>query len=198
LETLSETQEAHYTIFEGFNAVGRGTHSEVRQAVRALKAERETATFLVFNDETGESLDQDFERVETAHLLQARVTEAAPRKVGRPRLGVVAREITLLPRHWEWLEAQQGGASVALRKLVEIARKQQEPEDRIRHAISVTFKFLNVMGGRMPGFEDVNRALFQRDWARFDALVAAYPRDVAGYLAMLSKPARLESGESAG
>ncbi|MFY0534142.1 DUF2239 family protein [Nannocystis pusilla] len=29
---------------------------------------------------------------------------------GRPKLGVVSREVSLLPRHWEWLERQPSGS----------------------------------------------------------------------------------------
>src|SRR4029079_4156101 len=67
---------------------------------------------------------------------------AEPRGRGRPRLGVVAREGTLLPRHWEWLGTQPGGASVVLRKLVEEARRANGDADRTRAARDAAYRFM--------------------------------------------------------
>ena len=106
----------------------------------------------------------------------------AARGPGRPRLGVVAREVTLLPRHWEWLASQPGGASVALRKLVEVARRSSEIKDRVRQASAVGYKFMSTMAGHEPGFEEASRALFAADQARFEALIAAWPVDVQTHL----------------
>jgi len=107
---------------------------------------------------------------------------AAPRGPGRPRLGVVAREVTLLPRHWQWLGSQPGGASVALRKLVEVARRSSEVKDRVRRASAVGYKFMSTMAGHEAGFEEASRALFAGDQAGFEALVANWPADVQAHL----------------
>ena len=117
-------------------------------------------------------------------------TDAAPgpetaRGPGRPRLGVVAREITLLPRHWEWLASQPGGASVALRKLVETARRSSEIKDRVREASAVGYRFMSTMAGHEPGFEEASRALFAGDQARFEAQIATWPVDVQSHLKKL-------------
>lgn len=103
---------------------------------------------------------------------------AAPRGPGRPRLGVVAKEVTLLPRHWEWLSSQRGGASVALRRLVDEARKSNEQQDRLRQAQESAYRFISVMAGHEPGFEEATRALFASDASRFRTLTAAWPDDV--------------------
>ncbi len=77
---------------------------------------------------------------------------AEPRGRGRPKLGVVAREVTLLPRHWDWLNAQPGGASVALRKLVEQARRANGDADRARAAREAAYHFMSAMAGDLPAF----------------------------------------------
>ncbi len=118
--------------------------------------------------------------------------EAAPASVrgpGRPKLGVVAREVTLLPRHWEWLASQPGGASVALRKLVEVARRSSEVKDRVRQASAVAYRFMSTIAGHEAGFEEASRALFAGDQAGFEALIAAWPVDVQNHLKALAADA---------
>ena len=108
---------------------------------------------------------------------------------GRPRLGVVAREVTLLPRHWDWLNDQPGGASAALRRLVDQARKANAGRDRIRRAQEATYRFMSAMAGDEPGFEEATRALFAGRPAVFDALTDAWPPDVRDHSRKLAAPA---------
>ena len=110
----------------------------------------------------------------------------APRGPGRPKLGVVAREVTLLPRHWEWLARQSGGASVALRKLVDEARRANKDKDRIRHAQEAAYRFVAAMGENKPHYEEVARALFSGDAERFRAWTASWPADVRDYARRLA------------
>ena len=156
---------------------------------------------LVFNDATSETLELDWRG--SAEAFAARLAaslahdpgphpptaageacDAAepPRGPGRPKLGVVAREVTLLPRHWEWLATQPGGASVALRKLVEVARRSAEVQDRVRHSSAVGYRFMSTMAGHEPGFEEASRALFAGDEPRFRALTQHWPADVQSHL----------------
>jgi len=97
---------------------------------------------------------------------------------GRPKLGVVSREVTLLPRHWEWLASQPGGASVTLRKLVEAARKANSGKDRVRRAQDITYRFMNAVGGDLPGYEEALRALYASESDRFTSLLADWPADI--------------------
>ncbi len=106
---------------------------------------------------------------------------------GRPKLGVVAREVTLLPRHWDWLNSQPGGASVALRKLVEEARKSHSGKDRRREAQNAAYKFLTAMAGNEQGFEEALRALFAGDHERFEQFSEAWPADVRDHGRMLAE-----------
>ncbi len=109
----------------------------------------------------------------------------APRGPGRPRLGVVAREVTLLPRHWDWLAGQSGGASVALRKLVEAARRTSEASDRVKRARAVGYRFMSTMAGHETGFEEASRALFAGDRGAFEARTAHWSTDIRAHLLRL-------------
>ena len=97
---------------------------------------------------------------------------------GRPKLGVVAREVSLLPRHWEWLEQQPNGASAAIRRLVDQARSNDPGAERTRLAIEAASRFLSAMAGNLPGYEEATRALFGRDRQRFDELIGVWPKDI--------------------
>ena len=140
------------------------------------------------------SLQIEHERVATP-VAQPVVREAElpppPRKPGRPKLGVVAREITLLPRHWDWLSAQPGGASVALRKLVEEARRVSTDDDIRRAAQETSYRFMLAMMGDAPGFEDAARALFAGNIARFEQMIVAWPEDVRDHVTLLATDAFL-------
>jgi hypothetical protein len=105
---------------------------------------------------------------------------------GRPKLGVIAREVTLLPRHWEWLAAQPGGGSVALRKLVDEARRSNSERDGALAAQERAYYFISAMAGDMPGFEEASRALFANDKSMFNERIAGWPPDVRTYAAWLA------------
>ncbi len=113
----------------------------------------------------------------------------ARRGPGRPKLGVVAREVTLLPRHWDWLAAQPGGASVALRRLVEDARNGAVAGDRRRAAQEATYRFMQALAGNEPGYEEAARALFAGDIGRFEEHSATWPDDVREHAALLAADA---------
>ncbi|MEC4600231.1 DUF2239 family protein, partial [Burkholderia vietnamiensis] len=106
---------------------------------------------------------------------------------GRPKLGVVSREVTLLPRHWDWLAAQPGGASVALRKLVEDARRTHAAADRRRDAQARAYHFMSALAGDLPGFEEAVRALYANDLARMGELIAGWPADVSAHVLALAR-----------
>ena len=146
---------------------------------------------LVFDDRTGKQVDFDL-RGSPEEVLARALPPAGP---GRPRLGVVAREVTLLPRHWEWLAEQPGGASVTLRKLVEQARKTSAPADRARAAQDAAYRFASAMAGNEPGYEEAMRALYAGDAAAFDERTAVWPRDVRDHVRVLAADALAPAGE---
>jgi len=117
---------------------------------------------------------------------------------GRPRLGVVAREVTLLPRHWEWLSEQPGGASVTLRKLVEVARLSTVDEVRVRRAREACYRFTNTLAGDEPGCEEALRALFARDEEKVRAFTDEWPPDVRAHARRLAGYSFGAAGDQAG
>lgn len=184
-----------WTAFDGDRQVASGPPGDVVPAVRAAAARDATAALLVF-DASGRVVDLDLRGSDAEILARAGVTqdetiacEPQQRRPGRPRLGVVSREVTLLPRHWEWLGRQPGGASVALRKLVEAARRATAETDRIRHCQDSAYRFMTAMAGDRPGYEDAVRALYANDQAHFDELTDAWPTDIREHARRLAAPA---------
>ena len=180
---------ARCTAFAGHRRLASGPLHEVALAVQRGVEGGSAGPLLVFDDATGRVVDVDVRGTPeelVARLSPAEATAAGPRGRGRPRLGVVAREVTLLPRHWEWLSTQPGGASVALRRLVEDARRAGAEPDRARRAREAAYRFMHAVAGDLPGFEEAARALFASDSARFAGLVAGWPADVREYATMLA------------
>ena len=196
------------TAFEGSRCIANGELKDVAMAAKA-SIDREAANptpppVLIFNDATSEVIEMDWRGTHAQFAARLALwpvapaptsdavntseedgTNTLPRGPGRPKLGVVPREVTLLPRHWEWLATQPGGASVALRKLVEVARRASDIKDRVRQASAVGYKFMSTIAGHEAGFEEASRALFAGDQAGFEALIAGWPVDVQTHLKKL-------------
>jgi hypothetical protein len=193
-----------FTAFMGHQRLASGPLAEVALAV--LKASNSPAaeSIVIFDDANGRPIDLDLrgtERDIVARLPQPTsnpetaaddLSAPEPRGRGRPKLGVVAREVTLLPRHWEWLGTQPGGASVALRKLVEEARRASGDRDRSRAARDAAYHFMSVMAGNLAGFEEASRALFADDRQRFVELIAGWPGDIRDHIVKLAFSDRVE------
>jgi len=174
----------HCTAFEGSRLIASGDLAEVTRAVKEVLARGERAPVLVFDNETSRVVDLDLREPEA----QAAAAEPEPEKrpVGRPKLGVVPKEVTLLPRHWEWLGRQPGGASVTLRRLVDEARNVSAEKDRLRQAQESAYRFMSAMAGNEPGFEEALRALFAGHKVRFENLVRDWPIDVRDHALLLA------------
>jgi uncharacterized protein len=182
-------QSNSYTSFDGHRRLASGPLQSVAIGVKRLLEEGKNTLVLIFDDSTGRSIDIDTRG--TDEEVVARLSVPAPtaeqqRGRGRPKLGVVAREVTLLPRHWDWLATQPGGASVTLRKLVEEARRQHGGKDTRRQAQERAYHFMSAMAGDMPGFEEASRALFANESEKFAQLIAGWPDDVREHLARLA------------
>jgi uncharacterized protein len=181
-----------FTAFEGPRRLVSGPLHEVALAVKRAE-QRDAERVAIFSDATGRAIDLDLRGSDHEIVTRLPASPAAlepapsePRGRGRPKLGVVAREVTLLPRHWEWLTTQPGGASVSLRKLVEAARRANGDKNRSRAARDAAYHFMSAMAGDLPGFEEASRALFADERQRFAALIAAWPNDIRDHIVRLA------------
>lgn len=195
---------SHCTAFLGLNRLATGARADVALAVKSALARRPQEAVLIFDDATGQQLDFDLRGDEAdvrERFAASSVDEETPRAPGRPRLGVVAREVTLLPRHWEWLNGQPGGASAALRRMVDAARGATAGADRTRLARQSADRFMAAMAGDRPGYEEASRALYAGDRERFAAETAAWPSDVRDHALRLAEAGfktAVEANASAG
>jgi uncharacterized protein len=189
------------TAFDGQRLLQSGPLAAVVLAVKAAIEGEAAGPVSIYDDATGQVIDIDtrgtkdevvarlsgtFGPSPDAALPATESTVGEPRGRGRPKLGVVAREVTLLPRHWDWLGRQPGGASVALRKLVEGARRTNAGRDRLRETQEAAYRVMSALAGDLPGFEEAARALFANDRLRFEGLIAVWPADISGYVARLA------------
>jgi len=198
---VNSTLSKPCTAFEGNHRVTYGPLQEVALKVKTATPGGANSSLCIYDDATGRVIDLDTRG--TAEEVLARLERqiapefplpdvgieqvaAGERGRGRPKLGVVAHEVTLLPRHWDWLSAQPGGASVALRKLVDEARRTSGDRDRRRAAQNAAYSFMSAIAGNQPGFEEAARALFAYDRRRFGELVAAWPEDVRDHAIKLA------------
>jgi uncharacterized protein len=193
---MHPASDATFTGFVGDRRIAHGRLSAVAASVKAALDSGEAGDVAIFDDDSARPVELDFrgsasavEQSAEQALAALRAGELAPRGPGRPKLGVVAREVTLLPRHWNWLAEQPGGASAALRKLVEEASRDKSGRDRRRRAREATYRFLSAMAGNRPHFEDAARALFAGDKQKFIHLAQAWPGDIADHARFLSKDA---------
>lgn len=162
----------HYTAFLAHKQVASGTREAVKRQIMASFSAQKDA-ILVFEDETGRVTDLDY---------RGAMPGDVPRPVGRPKLGVQAREITLLPRHWDWLANQSGGASAALRRLVDVARAEGRTE---RERQDAAYRLMQGLCGDMEGYEEALRALYRSDGATFSSAIARWPEDIRRYIGSL-------------
>lgn len=197
---MQTSEETRCVAFEGSRRAAAGQLPQVILKAKEIVDRGEHAPVLIFDDVTSETIEVDFrgtgeevlKRFADA-MRKFALAAASPdsrkevaRGPGRPRLGVVAREVTLLPRHWDWLNSQPGGASVALRRLVDEARRANDGKDRVRQSQEAAYRFMSVMAGNEQGFEEASRALFAGRAEDFKRSVEVWPRDVRDHALALA------------
>jgi hypothetical protein len=183
--------EPSWTAFEGSKRIASGALADVVTAAKGAIDGGSAEPVMVLDDLDAQRVEIDFRNGIDFILARLprpapKIDPEAPRGRGRPRMGVVAREVTLLPRHWDWLNRQPGGASVALRKLVEEARHTHQTRDRIRQSQEAAYRFMSIMAGDRPGFEEATRALFTGSHVRFDAMTGSWPVDIRDHAQKLA------------
>jgi uncharacterized protein len=190
---IDELRESRsFTAFDQGKMIAAGSLSDVVTTAKIHLEKPGSGETLIFDDRNGEQIDVDL-RGPLARIMKhlpdldaPRSNTSSPPRPGRPKLGVVAREVTLLPRHWDWLSGQPGGASVTIRKLIEEAIRTTGPKDQIRRAREACYRFIMAAAGDRPGFEDASRALFAGDLVRFEKAIARWPGDIQEYAQQLS------------
>lgn len=176
------------TVFLGQRRLLTAPRREVLTYLKTVLERAPHEPLLIFDDATGRTLDFDLRG--TLEEVLARHDPPPPRPgPGRPKLGVVSREVSLLPRHWDWLETHPSGASAALRRLIDEARKADPEGERRRAAVQPTDRFLTVLGGDLPGVEEASRALYGGDAETFRRVVQAWPEDIRLHALHLAAPA---------
>lgn len=181
---MGEMEERSVVVFSGDRLVASGPLSSAAiEAKRVLDARPDRPLVILGTDDAA-TIEVDFRG--SVDDVAARLAASTPtgagapieRGPGRPKMGVVAREVTLLPRHWAWLNARPGGASATLRKLVEMEMRRSVDDDRRRAARDRTHRFMTVVAGDIPGFEEASRALFAGNRDLFNDRTAPWPLDV--------------------
>jgi hypothetical protein len=177
--------------FLGHRCLATGAPADVLAQLKQQHDADPTAMPLVFERLSGRQVDFDLRGRLDEVLARAAApqTPAAPRGRGRPKLGVASREVTLLPRHWEWLEAQPSGASAALRRLVEAALRSEPGEAEARRAREAASRLLGALAGDLPGFEEAMRALYADQTDAFEQQVAHWPADVRSLAVEMAREA---------
>jgi uncharacterized protein len=195
---MSQFCDKPCTAFEGGRELASGPFVEVAAQAKVAFDRGDDEAVLIFDNANGRLIDVDYrgavadvrrrisEAANRAGDASESLSQTAARGPGRPRLGVVAREVTLLPRHWEWLNSQPGGASVTIRKLVEVARRANEGQDAVRISQENAYRFMSSLAGDFAGFEEASRALFAGDAKHFKRQTAAWPKDVRRFVNKLA------------
>jgi hypothetical protein len=179
---------ATYTVFAGDRRIAGGDLPTILTKTKRYldRTGAGDGQLLIFDDESGRQVEHDFRGTLEAMLARELPQPAAPGP-GRPRLGVLSREVSLLPKHWEYLEAEPNGISAALRRLVEEAMKRNAGSQRARLAREAAGRFMTVMAGDRAGFEEASRALYAKDRPRFEQLIGKWPRDVREHLRSMAE-----------
>lgn len=192
----NEITRFYYTAFLGVEVVASGSLQHVVSTVKDALDDRDLAQLLIFDDSTGKQVDVDFRgKIDDVlnrlgepfgDLPGTEVNHQSTRRVGRPKLGVVSGEVTLLPRHWEWLKGRPGGASVTLRKLIDEARRAGDKQSNLRESQEATYNFMTAMAGNFHHYEEALRALYAGDLDRFYHFIDDWAPDIRNHIKRLA------------
>ena len=178
------------TAFDHQHLIASGDLRDVARAAKLSLDAGSAGPLLIFDDRTGHQVEIDFRGTLDAVLARLSTDTRAPippkRGPGRPKLGVVPREVTLMPRHWDWLARQPAGASATLRRLVEQALRSDGAPERARQAFESVDHFMRVMAGDLPGYEEASRAFYRGARERLGSVMAKWPADIRTHVQHLA------------
>ena len=187
--------QSSYSAFAGTRLLASGDLATVVGQIKAIYDRQGAEAILLLEDATSERIDLDLngspELVLERALAQQRARQQLrewnlqPHTQGQTKTGAVPGTVNLLPRHWAWLNSQPGGASVALRKLVELASRDARGEDRLRRTQAAIDRFMLTLAGDLANYEEASRALYRSDWTRLRALIVDWPTDVRAHVEKL-------------
>jgi hypothetical protein len=173
-----------YAAFSGVREIAQGELEHVLTQIKKRLDKSDVDQLLIIDEETGRQVEHDFSG-SLSEMLARELPRPEPQGPGRPRLGVVGREVSLLPTHWAWLEEQPNGVSAALRRLVDEASKRDPDKQRTRKVREATGRMMTALAGDRPGFEEAMRALYAGERTRVDELTSRWPKDVRAAIARM-------------
>ena len=181
-----------YTAFENTELFHQGSLSEVVLKIKDQIGKADNSSIVIFSDSTGKTIDFNFQGSKKDVLKRLEIFTSEDSSIstgpGRPKIGVVSREISLLPQHWEWLATQPGGASAILRRLVDEAKKKSSGQASVKSIQEKVHRFLSAIAGDFEGFEEALRAFYRKDKEQFLSHMRSWPKDVREHAMDLSKP----------
>lgn len=182
-----------YTAFGNEKLIAHGSLDEVVLKIKRWNDKNTTASLLVFNDFTGKTMEFDLRGSEKDVLQKIEMfipqdVSAVSPGPGRPKLGVITREVSLLPQHWEWLASQPEGASAALRKLVEGAKKNLVMKESVKQVQERAYKIMSILAGDLPQYEEALRSLYRKNEENFKQHIAMWSPDIKDYVIKIAAP----------
>jgi hypothetical protein len=176
--------EKTFAAFAGDKLIAAGALEAVLSKVKHKLDKGDVEQLLIFDEQNGRQVDFDFSGT-LDEVLERELPQPPAAGPGRPKLGVVSREVSLLPAHWTWLEEQPNGISAALRRLVDEASKRDPDKQRARKAREATGRFMTALAGDRPHFEEAMRALYAGDRKLLSELTGRWPKDIRAHIARL-------------
>tara|TARA_B100001013_G_scaffold338302_1_gene259147 strand:+ start:260 stop:835 length:576 start_codon:yes stop_codon:yes gene_type:complete len=148
---------------------------ELPAVIREAQRQFPEAEPCLYKLDNGKRVDIDWrgDAEEVIKRLPAALVPPAEKR-GRPKLGVISKEVTLLPEHWEWLSVQRGGASTTLRRLIDSAMSSMTPAQERRIKQDQLYSMMRVFEDE-AGFEAASRALYRLDEAAFSQAIGNWP-----------------------
>ena len=179
-----------FSAYGPTSCIGQGELTDVALAAHRFLRTHPDQSALILQDSTCQIIDLDLSGDEA---LLERKANHYPIRSQAPvpdSKDPITGEITLLPRHWQWLAEQGGNASATLRRLIDEARRdpKQKADNECRRRQQLTYRFCQALCGDFQGYEDALRALYAADKDSFKTHISTWPADFALRAEALAEP----------